>query len=118
MLCMGTNGDLHTCHGIMYFKPRQETWGNIQTTPFEDILDEMLDRHKTSDDVFPFPDECMKCSATHCAICNAVVAVESEKDSATERWFDRNLLPQICKYYKVFGLYDKALHTIMGSQVH
>lgn len=118
MVCMNTVGTLYTCHGVQYFLgdgKRSNLQDELITSTLgiepEQVVESIL-KKSASDDHNKYrklPEECVNCIATHCALCNACSASLSEADSPEERWYDRSVQKHLCKYYKIFGAYDKAL---------
>ena len=110
MCCVGSDGFVYTCHGVPYVKEdcKSEILGNISDTKWIDNYLSNVGTHKLI-----IQDECNLCTATHCSICCVQSMIRSKKTTQIEKWYDRTLQKQLCKYYKVFGIYDKALHTIL-----
>ena len=109
MACVDIFGNVYTCHGVQYEKSVSchEKLGTIDTTEW---IDDILNGNS-----FPLhiPDECLSCSSTYCAICCAQSASFSKKKTPYERWYDRTCQNGLCEFYRVFGIFDKALHKIL-----
>lgn len=108
MCCVGSNGLVYTCHGVPYVNNNKEILGNINDTNWIDEYLSNVGTHKLM-----MSDECKSCSATHCSICCVQSMIRSDKPTQIEKWYDRTAQKELCKYYKIFGIYDKALHTIL-----
>lgn len=125
MTCMDTSGFLYTCHGVMYFLEgnREHNDEEITHITSPDFIEALHKKHQADDEdhqkgVEALSETCQNCVATHCAVCNACSAAISTKSTPTLRWYDRTAQPYLCKYYKIFGAYDRALmaeFTGMGS---
>ena len=104
---------IHTCHGIAYddYVKTYETLGNVSNIEW---IDRYLSEVGTHDLIIP--EECSKCSATHCSICCVQSSKKSSKELPIDRWYDRTAQKNLCKYYQMFGIYDKAVHTILTNE--
>lgn len=113
MCCVAVNGDVHTCHGIAYddVVKEYETLGNISNL---DWIDKYLVEVGTHE--LRIPEECSRCSATHCSVCCVQSSRRSDKELPIDRWYDRTTQKNLCKFYQMFGIYDKAVHTILTNE--
>lgn len=115
MLCVDVLGDIYPCHGFLYEDESAkscELLGNIKDITFID--DYMNNVYR-----YPIPEEpevCKNCEATYCVSCCVKNSVKSKKETSYERWFDRQLTDR-CDYFKIFGIYDKALHRLIIKNI-
>ena len=117
MCCMDVDGSIYTCHGVMYFDSKLKKDECITSIhkPYLEFLKDIrskIEENQGNNATDLFPEDCKNCLATHCAICNACSASLSNKETPLERWYDRTLQPKLCKYYKIYGLYNIAFQRI------
>ena len=62
------------------------------------------------------PEHCKECEATYCVSCCVKNSVKSNKENSYDRWFDKRITDR-CEYFKLFGVYDKALHRIITKSI-
>ena len=111
MCCVDVFGNVYPCHGFLYESDdlkKKEALGNIFDNEWIDTF--FKDREK-----YPFisPKICDGCTATVCISCCVQSVNKSTKQTSYERWFDK-IKSGRCEYYKIFGIYDKALHRMLA----
>lgn len=115
MLCVDVCGDIYPCHGFLYENEQIkycELLGNILDDSF--IIEYMNNIYRYP--ILEEPDCCKQCEATYCVSCCVKNSINSDKESSYERWFDRKLTDR-CEYFKLFGIYDKALHRVITKNI-
>ena len=102
MMTVDIDGYVYNCHGCLYGNEKNKR--RIFNIFANNIIDYYnFNLSKTTEQNFYLPEECATCSATACMICGA------ECESMTGDWYKRNYNRMMCNYFKLFGLYDKAL---------
>ena len=112
MLCIDIYGNLYPCHGFLYESENTKKKEIIGTIYDKGIIDKFFSEIEK----YPIPEEpehCKRCEATYCVSCCALNSSRSDKYTSYARWFDRKVTPR-CRYFKLFGIYDKALHRIIS----
>lgn len=111
MCCIDVFGNVYPCHGFLYEDDevkKKECQGNIFDNEWIDTF--FAERHK----YIPIrPALCDDCTATTCISCCVKNSLLSDKETSYERWFDR-IKSGRCDYYKIFGVYDMALHRMIS----
>lgn len=103
MMAIDIDGYVYPCHGCLYNNREKRRIFNIFINNIIDFYNEKLDLSIKNS--FYIPKKCSSCSATACMVCGA------ECESATGDWYKRDFNTNMCDYFKLFGLYDKALKT-------
>ena len=114
MCCADVFGNIYPCHGFLYESEevkKKECLGNIHNNEWIDTF--FKERHKY---VLQMPELCEDCSATTCIFCCVKNSVRSTKETSYDRWFDKIVCGR-CDYYKIFGVYDKALHRMLSMNL-
>ena len=114
MCCVDVFGNVYPCHGFLYESEevkKKECLGNIHNNEWIDTFFE--NRHKY---VLQMPSICEDCSATTCTFCCVKNSVRSNKETSYDRWFDKIICGR-CDYYKIFGVYDMALHRMISMSI-
>ena len=117
MCCMDVDGNIYTCHGVMYFdsKLKEDEYITSIHKPYLEFLEGIktkVEENQNNNISDLLPEDCKNCLATHCAICNACSASLSTKNTPLERWYDRTLQSKLCKYYKIYGIYSTAFQKL------
>lgn len=95
-----TDGKVYVCHGGPWAKCRNVVIGTSEMS-----LDEILSKTNDSDAI---SENCMKCSATQCAICH--VTQLEENDNVLEGWAMKRVNDSArCRYFKEFGYVSRLL---------
>jgi sulfatase maturation enzyme AslB (radical SAM superfamily) len=107
MCCVDVFGNVYPCHGFLYETEeirKKECLGNIFDNKWIDTF--FANRHKY---VLKTAYICDGCTATSCISCCVQNSSRSDKETSYDRWFDKQPSGR-CEYFKLFGIYDKALH--------
>lgn len=111
MCCVDVFGNVYPCHGFLYESDevkKRECQGNIFDNEWIDTF--FNERHK----YIPIkPELCEDCTATTCVSCCVKNGLQSNKETSYEKWYDRTSTGR-CDYYKIFGVYDMALHRMIS----
>lgn len=105
MMAVDVDGYVFSCHGCLYGDRNKRKLFNIFSNNIIEYYNYNLD--KEIENSYYIPDECSTCSATACMVCGA------ECEMATGDWYKRNYNHTICDYFKLFGIYDKALKVYL-----
>lgn len=114
MCCVDIYGDVYPCHGFLYESEeikRRERLGDIYHNEWIDNF--FNNRHKYE---MKLSQICEDCTATNCTFCCVQNSSRSKKETSYERWYDRFKCGR-CDYYKIFGVYDMALHRLISKSI-
>ena len=113
MLCVDIDGLIYPCHGFLYENSNIKQKECLGTIFDKDFINKFLLQSKEY--IIPNePEFCTNCESTFCVSCCVKDSIVSNKKSSYERWYDKKLSTR-CTYFKIFGVYDKALHKIVSN---
>lgn len=121
MGCLSVDGNYYLCHAANYASAEDKksfSISNIRASN-DQFLDDILIKSK---EIFGIKENftedinCQNCSATNCPRCEVINYAKSKKETFDERWTEYNVdYIGFCRYWKFFGLVDRALQQKLSK---
>ena len=107
------NGDVLACHGCVFLESMNDHYICSVFDNNKDFVDRLYSSDKRynvhTDNYSRLAEECNKCDACICLVCNCIKYQMSKKQNYIDRWWDTANQPRLCEFYKLASNIIKAL---------
>jgi uncharacterized protein len=133
LITIHTDGSLNYCHGSLYIKDNEALKSNkIDFRNFLDTEETILLNEEITNFLSYFKEHnqnyyndnknenCKTCVATYCNVCPAALYEFNKKEikynTTYENLYSNNSEYLNCEFFKIFGIIDRSLQTILKNQ--
>jgi uncharacterized protein len=109
MIAIDTDLKVYPCHGAFFENNNEHLIGHLEK---HDIINKINNRRTLLQTALKRLNTCNFCNSNICLKCNVIKHKYSDKEEYTDKWYDFENQPWLCRYYKVADKIKLALLKI------